>query len=218
MIGQLGNGPLVNKPTWKPTIRDNVSIGNVLTWIKFYWKPCLGLNHLGIRGLPIPCIIPTKDRPDYLATIDVDPDSQTCGKVKSSCYKLWWWHDSWTRKYENTSIILHKNGMTLYSSFQVISRLHFSYLGDEIHHTGWNSCSSCYNDPSKSRNRLIVLGLMSSRIYIVDVATDPRNPTIDTVRWDPINMFWGGGYVNCACNNYNFSLGHWTRGTVQGGL
>jgi len=91
----------------------------------------------------IPCIIPTKDRPDYLATIDVDPDSQTCGKV--------------------------------------ISRLNFSYLGDEIHHTGWNSCSSCYNDPSKSRNRLIVLGLMSSRIYIVDVATDPRNPTIDTV-------------------------------------
>ena len=29
----------------------------------------------------IPCIIPTKDRPDYLATIDVDPDSRTCGKV-----------------------------------------------------------------------------------------------------------------------------------------
>ena len=51
--GQLGNGPLVKKPTWNPTIRDNGSIGNVSTWIMFYWKLYLGLNHLGIRGLPI---------------------------------------------------------------------------------------------------------------------------------------------------------------------
>ena len=51
--GQLGNGPLVNEPTWNPTIRDNGSIGNVSTWIMLYWKLYLGLNHLGIRGLPV---------------------------------------------------------------------------------------------------------------------------------------------------------------------
>ena len=52
VIGQLGNGPLVNNATCNPTITDNGSIGNVLTWIMFYGKLCLGLNHLGIRGLP----------------------------------------------------------------------------------------------------------------------------------------------------------------------
>ena len=91
----------------------------------------------------LPCIVPDKDRPDYLATVDVDPASPT------------------------------------YS--QVISRLHFPYIGDEIHHTGWNACSSCYDDPTRSRSRLIVPGLGSDRIYIVDVRSDPRAPKLDKV-------------------------------------
>jgi len=64
---------------------------------------------------------------------------------------------------------------------QVISRLHFPYLGDEIHHTGWNACSSCFDDPSRSRSRLIVPALGSDRIYIVDVKTDPLNPKLDKI-------------------------------------
>ena len=64
---------------------------------------------------------------------------------------------------------------------QVISRLHFPYIGDEIHHTGWNACSSCYDDPTRSRSRLIVPGLGSDRIYIVDVRSDPRAPKLDKV-------------------------------------
>jgi len=91
----------------------------------------------------LPCIIEDKTRPDYLATVDTDPDSPT------------------------------------YS--QVISRLHFPYLGDEIHHTGWNACSSCYDDPTRSRSRLIVPALGSDRIYIVDVKTDPNNPKLDKI-------------------------------------
>jgi len=91
----------------------------------------------------LPCIIEDKTRPDYLATVDTDPESPT------------------------------------YS--QVISRLHFPYLGDEIHHTGWNACSSCYDDPSRSRSRLIVPALGSDRIYIVDVKTDPNNPKLDKI-------------------------------------
>ena len=55
------------------------------------------------------------------------------------------------------------------------------YIGDEIHHTGWNACSSCYDDPTRSRSRLIVPGLGSDRIYIVDVLTNPRKPRLDKV-------------------------------------
>ena len=55
------------------------------------------------------------------------------------------------------------------------------YLADEIHHTGWNACSSAFDDPSRARNRLIIPGLLSSRIYAVDVASDPLKPRIDEV-------------------------------------
>jgi len=63
----------------------------------------------------------------------------------------------------------------------VISRLHLPYLGDEIHHTGWNACSSCYDDASRSRSRLIVPALGTDRIYTIDVVTDPRKPKLDKV-------------------------------------
>lgn len=45
------------------------------------------------------------NKPDYLATVDVDPGSKTCG--------------------------------------QVIHRLEMPEVGDELHHFGWNACSSC---------------------------------------------------------------------------
>ncbi|MDF5722495.1 MAG: selenium-binding family protein [Rhizonema sp. PD37] len=72
------------------------------------------------------------EEPDYLATIDVDPQSST------------------------------------YS--QVIHRLPMPYVGDELHHFGWNACSSCHNNSSKSRQFLVIPGQRSSRIYIVDTA------------------------------------------------
>ena len=52
------------------------------------------------------------DQPDYLATVDVDPQSATFG--------------------------------------QVIQRLEMPYVGDELHHFGWNACSSCHGDPTRS--------------------------------------------------------------------
>ena len=42
--------------------------------------------------------------------------------------------------------------------------------------------SSCFGDSSKNRNRLIMPSLISSRIYIFDVETDPRAPRIHKVR------------------------------------
>lgn len=54
-------------------------------------------------------------------------------------------------------------------------------LQDELHHSGWNSCSSCFGDASKTRNRLILPSLISSRVYVVDVGTDARAPRLHKV-------------------------------------
>ncbi|KAJ1080760.1 hypothetical protein NDU88_000952 [Pleurodeles waltl] len=61
---------------------------------------------------------------------------------------------------------------------EIIHRLPMPNMNDELHHLGWNACSSCYTDPTKKRDRLVLLGLISSRIYIVDVGTDPRAPKL----------------------------------------
>jgi len=82
-------------------------------------------------------------KPDYLATVDADPDSPT------------------------------------YS--QVISRCEMPGIGDELHHMGWNACSSCFDDGEMERKYLIVPGVRSSNLHIVDCATDPRNPSVHKV-------------------------------------
>jgi len=60
---------------------------------------------------------------------------------------------------------------------QVVHRLKFPNLGDELHHTGWNACSSCYGDESKSRRYLVLPGLLSGRFYFVDT-NEPKNPKL----------------------------------------
>ncbi|XP_077176988.1 methanethiol oxidase-like [Paroedura picta] len=55
------------------------------------------------------------------------------------------------------------------------------YVNDELHHFGWNACSSCFGDPTKKRNRLILPGFSSSRIYVVDTETDERAPRLHKV-------------------------------------
>jgi selenium-binding protein 1 len=81
-------------------------------------------------------------QPDYLATVDVDPDSSTYSKV--------------------------------------VDRLPMPHLGDELHHFGWNACSSCHAEQVHIRRYLVVPGLRSSRIHVVDVA-DPRAPKLHRV-------------------------------------
>jgi selenium-binding protein 1 len=54
-------------------------------------------------------------------------------------------------------------------------------IGDEVHHFGWNACSSalCHagHDPSHLERRyLLVPGLRSSRINVFDTRPDPRSP------------------------------------------
>jgi methanethiol oxidase len=52
-------------------------------------------------------------------------------------------------------------------------------VGDELHHYGWNRCSSACHGPDRSH--LIVPGFRSSRVHILNVADDPRKPRIEKV-------------------------------------
>src|ERR687889_1275869 len=61
----------------------------------------------------------------------------------------------------------------------LVHQLPMPNAGDELHHFGWNRCSSACHGPDRSH--LIVPGFRSSRIHVVDVATDPRKPRIETV-------------------------------------
>ena len=64
----------------------------------------------------------------------------------------------------------------------IVGRTDLPYANDELHHFGWNACSSmlCPNAPHPhvERRYLIVPGLRSSRIYIMDTQPDPRSPRI----------------------------------------
>uniref|UniRef100_A0A8C1JLI5 Methanethiol oxidase n=1 Tax=Cyprinus carpio TaxID=7962 RepID=A0A8C1JLI5_CYPCA len=112
----------------------------------------------------LPCIYRNTDiqKPDYLATVDVNPQSPNFCKV--------------------------------------IHRLPMPNLKDELHHSGWNACSSCYDDPSKRRNRLILPSLISSRIYVVDVGTDPRAPRLHKVHLSKPSV------INCKSCLYRNAL------------
>ena len=79
-------------------------------------------------------------KPDYLATIDVDPKSKTYSKI--------------------------------------IDRCEMPNIGDELHHMGWNACSSCYENEGVKRKYLIAPGVRSSNIHIIDCLSEPRKPKI----------------------------------------
>ena len=91
------------------------------------------------------------EKPDYLATIDVDETSPTYN--------------------------------------QVIHRTEVGVVGDELHHMGWNACSSCNDDGTMERKYLIVPGVRTSNFYIIDTATNPRKPELfKTIDGDEIKQ------------------------------
>ena len=65
---------------------------------------------------------------------------------------------------------------------QIVGRVEMPKAGDELHHFGWNACSSALcpyaPHPHVERRYLIVPGLRSSRIHIIDTKPDPRQPRI----------------------------------------
>ncbi len=69
--------------------------------------------------------------------------------------------------------------------------------GDELHHFGWNACSAALcpyaPHPHVERRYLVVPGLRSSRIYILDTKPDPHNPKIVKVL-EPDEVISRSGY------------------------
>jgi methanethiol oxidase len=65
---------------------------------------------------------------------------------------------------------------------RLVGQVEMAAPGDELHHFGWNACSSALcpyaPHPHIERRYLVVPGLRSSRIYILDTKPDPRNPKI----------------------------------------
>ena len=63
-----------------------------------------------------------------------------------------------------------------------VSQLDMPKTGDELHHFGWNACSSCLcpfaSHPHMERRYLVVPGLRSSRIHILDTKADPAKPRL----------------------------------------
>lgn len=65
---------------------------------------------------------------------------------------------------------------------EIVGRFDMPEPGDELHHFGWNACSShlCPWAPHAhvERRYLVVPGIHSSNIYILDTKEDPRNPKL----------------------------------------
>ena len=64
----------------------------------------------------------------------------------------------------------------------IVGRVDMPNVGDELHHFGWNACSSALcpyaAHPHVERRYLVVPGLRSSRIHILDTKPNPRKPEI----------------------------------------
>ncbi|XP_065682904.1 methanethiol oxidase isoform X1 [Hydra vulgaris] len=108
-----------------------------------YPSPLLAMKGEKEKLIYFPCIQVEKGKPNYLATADVNVESDTYSKI--------------------------------------IHRTFLPDSEDELHHSGWNSCSSCYNNPNYKRNLLILPSVNSGRVYAFDVATNPRAPILKHV-------------------------------------
>jgi len=75
---------------------------------------------------------------------------------------------------------------------RIVHELPMPNIGDELHHYGWNRCSSACHGPDRSH--LIVPGFRSSRIHVINVADDPRRPVIEKVI-EPDELIAKTGYT-----------------------
>ncbi|WP_243149709.1 selenium-binding family protein [Thermaerobacter sp. PB12/4term] len=109
---------------------------------------------------------------------------------------------------------------------RVVHTLDFPYTGDEVHHFGWNACSSALcpfaPHPHVERRYLLVPGLRSSRIYILDTKPDPAAPRLVKVV-EPEEVLRRAGYsrlhtVHCGPDGiYVSALGGRGDGSQGGG-
>jgi methanethiol oxidase len=80
---------------------------------------------------------------------------------------------------------------------QRVGEVKMPKFGDELHHFGWNACSSALcpyaPHPHVERRYLVVPGIRSSRIHIIDTKPDPRKPQIVKVI-EPEEVFARANY------------------------
>jgi selenium-binding protein 1 len=65
---------------------------------------------------------------------------------------------------------------------KIVSAAELPNIGDELHHFGWNACSASLcpwaPNPHVERRYLLLPGLRSSRIYVLDTKPNPKRPTL----------------------------------------
>src|SRR5262245_60032280 len=65
---------------------------------------------------------------------------------------------------------------------RLVAQVDFPDNDNELHHFGWNACSACLCPQAQhahmERRYLIVPGIGSSRIHILDTKENPRHPKI----------------------------------------
>jgi methanethiol oxidase len=81
---------------------------------------------------------------------------------------------------------------------KLVGQVDFPHGGNELHHFGWNACSShlCPYAPHAhvERRYLVVPGTHSSRIHVVDTRPDPRRPELVKVI-EPEEVMRKTGYI-----------------------
>src|SRR5271170_672319 len=109
---------------------------------------------------------------------------------------------------------------------RLVGQLDMPNAGDELHHFGWNACSASLcpyaPHPHVERRYLIVPGINSSRIHIVDTKPDPKKPQIVKII-EPETLAARTGYasphtIHCGPEGiYTSALGA-TNGDGPGGI
>lgn len=109
---------------------------------------------------------------------------------------------------------------------RLVGQLDMPNVGDELHHFGWNACSASLcpyaPHPHIERRYLIVPGINSSRIHIVDTKPDPKKPQIVKVI-EPDTLAARTGYasphtIHCGPEGiYSSALGS-PNGDGPGGI
>ena len=96
----------------------------------------------------------------------------------------------------------------------VVGFTELPHVGDELHHFGWNACSSALcptgSHTHGDRRYLVVPGIRSSRVYILDTQPDPSSPQVVKVLdaeelgkrasySRPHTVHCGPGYLYVSC-------------------
>ena len=109
---------------------------------------------------------------------------------------------------------------------RLIGQVDMPNRGDELHHFGWNACSASLcpwaAHPHVERRYLVVPGINSSRIHILDTKSNPRQPEMVKVI-EPDTLARKTGYsaphtVHCGPDGIYLSALGGPQGDGPGGL